>query len=122
MSKADKMKTNFNEDIMDFKKMAEDIGLDEDEFLDMVELYLETSYGDLNKLQAAANENDMEAVVERAHSLKGASGNMGFIEIYELAKGIEMNARDKNLKGGQEAIAAIREQLDSLADRIKSRV
>ena len=105
---------------MDFKKMAENIGLDEDEFLDLVELYLETSYGDLNKLQTAANEKDLEAVVERAHSLKGASGNMGFIEIYEVAKEIEMNARDKSLQGAQEAMTALRQQLDSLSDRIKS--
>ena len=107
---------------MDFKKMAEDIGLDEDEFLEMTELYLETSNSDLSKLQAAVKENQMEEIVERAHSLKGASGNMGFMDIYEVAKEIEQNARDQIIEGAEEAIATIKEQLDLLSDQVKAKL
>ena len=106
---------------MDFRKMAEDIGLDEDEFLEMTELYLETSYADLSQLLTSVKEQNIDEVVERAHSLKGASGNMGFVEIYEAAREIEMNARDKTIEGAEEAIAAIREQLDFLADQVRVR-
>ena len=102
--------------------MAEDIGLDEDEFLEMTELYLETSNSDLSKLQAAVKEKHMEEIVERAHSLKGASGNMGFMEIYEVAKEIELNARDQIIEGIDEAIATIKEQLDFLSDQVKARL
>ena len=107
---------------MDFRKMGEDIGLDEDEFLEMTELYLETSHSDLNKLLASVLESDIAEVVERAHSLKGASGNMGFVEIYEIAREIEMNARDKVLEGAEEAISTIREQLNFISEQIKSKL
>ena len=107
---------------MDFKKMGEGIGLDEDEFLELTELYLETSYSDLNKLLVSVKESDIAEVVERAHSLKGSSGNMGFVEIYEIAKEIEMNARDKVFEGAEEAISTIREQLDFISEQIKAKL
>ena len=107
---------------MDFKKMGEDIGLDEDEFLEITELYLETSHSDLNKLLASIKEGDIAEVVERAHSLKGASGNMGFVEVYEIAREIEMNARNNVLEGTEEAISTIREQLDFITEQIKTKL
>ena len=38
---------------MNLKDLAEDIGLEEDEFLEIVALYVETSFADFKKLQTA---------------------------------------------------------------------
>ena len=100
---------------MDFKELAEKIGLEEDEFMELVELFISTSTSDLSKLQSAVNKGNVQEVVEAAHSIKGASGNMGFLEVYEAVKGLEMNARENNLEGAEDGIRIIKERLDLIS-------
>ena len=104
---------------MVFKELAENLGLDEDEFLEMVELFLETGFSDLGKFRSAVDEDNAQAVFEVAHSIKGASGNMGFMEIFEVAKEVEMKAREDNLDGAADAINTIKEKLDLIAETIQ---
>jgi histidine phosphotransfer protein HptB len=100
---------------MDIKTLAEKIGFEEDEYLELLELFLETSVSDLNKIQTALDQQDPKKVSEAAHSIKGASGNMGLEAIYELSKRIEMDARDKVLDGTSERIAAINDEFEKLS-------
>ncbi|MBW1768236.1 MAG: Hpt domain-containing protein [Deltaproteobacteria bacterium] len=104
---------------MVFKELAENTGLDEDEFLEMVELFLEVGSSDLNKLQSAIDEENVQEVIEAAHSIKGASGNMGFMEIFEVAKGVEVKAREDSLDGAAEAVKSIKEKLDLIAETLR---
>jgi HPt (histidine-containing phosphotransfer) domain-containing protein len=62
---------------MDLKEFADNLGLEEDEFFQIMELFVETSASDLSKMTAAVDGGDMVRVVEAAHSIKGASGNLG---------------------------------------------
>ncbi len=100
---------------MDFATMAENIGLDEDEFLELVELFVETCASDLNKLESGLQQENVQEVVQAAHSIKGASGNLGFIEISEIANGVERNGRENSLDGVSEAVGNMREKVDQLA-------
>jgi HPt (histidine-containing phosphotransfer) domain-containing protein len=50
-----------------------------------------------------------------AHSLKGASANLGFTEIYEIAKRVEADARVQKLDGADEAIGEIAQKLTSIS-------
>lgn len=104
---------------MIFKELAKNTGLDEDEFLEMVELFLEVGSSDLNKLQTAIDEENVQEVIEAAHSITGASGNMGFMEIFELAKGVEVKAREDSLDGAAEAVKSIKEKLDLIAETLR---
>ena len=105
---------------MNFTALAENVGLEEDEFIEMAELFVETSVSDLQRLQSAVDQENMEEVLEAAHSIKGASGNMGFMEIYEVARGLEMNARENKLDGAVEAVGSIKEKLDLIRGTIGS--
>jgi len=100
---------------MDLKGFAEKIGLDEDEFAELLELFIETCISDLEKLKAGVAENDARKVSEAAHSIKGSSGNMGFEEIYELAKHIEMNARKKILDNAMESAELINTEIQKIS-------
>ena len=100
---------------MDFRKLAENIGLEENEFLELVELFVETSASDLGKLQSAIDEGDTQQTVEAAHSIKGASANLGFIEMSSAAKEIELKARQNSLGGAAERVRIIKEKLDLIA-------
>lgn len=103
---------------MNFKELAEVLGIEEDEYIELVELYVQTGFNDLNKLRAAIKLGDKEKTINAAHSLKGASGNLGLMEFYEAAKEIEMKARDNRLEGINESIEALNEKFGMLSDSI----
>ena len=102
--------------VMNFEELAENLGLEEDAFLELVELFLETSFSDLSKLLSAIDEENVKKVVEAAHSIKGAAENMGFMEMFKVAKGVEMKARDNGLEGVVESVEIIRNKLNVITD------
>ncbi|MBW2037578.1 MAG: Hpt domain-containing protein [Deltaproteobacteria bacterium] len=105
---------------MDFAKLAEKLGLEKDEFIELVELFLDVSASDLGKLQSAIDERDIQQAVEVAHSLKGASGNLGLDEISRMAKNVEANARQGSLDGATEAVRMMKEKRELIAEAIKN--
>jgi len=104
---------------MDFKGLADRLGLEEDEFIELAELFVETGSSDLVQLQSAVEKEDVQEVVKKSHSIKGASGNLGFIEIFGVAKDVEANARDNILDGAAGAVVAIKEKIEQLAQAIE---
>ena len=107
---------------MNFNELAENVGLREDEFLELVELFVETGMSDLNKLQCAILEGDADKAASAAHSIKGAAGNLGFQEIYEVAKRIEEKARENSLEGATEAVRRIRQKCDLIAEVLREKL
>ena len=101
---------------MNFVKLAEDLGLEEEEYLELIELFLESGTSDLNQLQAAIEEGDAEKAARAAHSLKGASGNLGLIELYEVAKTIEADARNNCMKEMAEPVQVLEKKLGVIAE------
>ena len=102
---------------MNFKELAVTLGLEEGEFLEIIELFLETTASDFNKLQSAIDEENVQKVVEIAHSIKGALGTLGFMEAYEAAKEIEEGARnDHHLEGITESAQVLKKKLDVIAE------
>ena len=97
---------------MDLTVLAENLGLERDEFLQIVELFIEKSTSDLSELETAIDKGDIQQVVQSSHSIKGASGNLGFTDIYEVAGGVERKARENSLDGAGEATGVIKEKLD----------
>ncbi|MGD9159011.1 MAG: Hpt domain-containing protein [Desulfobacteraceae bacterium] len=105
---------------MDFEIPAQKLGLEVDEYLELIELFIETGGNDLKGLEDAIANNDVLAVVERSHSLKGASGNLGITEIYEKAKDIEDRARYNSLDGIEETIKEIKLHLNDIIFSVES--
>lgn len=106
---------------MNFSELAENLSLEEDEFLELVELFVKTSASDLERLQSAIVRGRTQQVVEAAHSVKGAAGNLGFTGIYDLSKAIEENARQNSLEGASEALKAIRDKYDQIAEALRTK-
>ncbi len=96
---------------MKFSALAENLGLTEDEFLELVDLFLDTSASDLRRLQSAIDEGDIQKVFEVTHSMKEACGNMGFMKAHEVAKRIEEEAREMSAEQIGEAVQAFKEEL-----------
>jgi HPt (histidine-containing phosphotransfer) domain-containing protein len=106
---------------MNFCEMAENIGLDEQDFREMVELFISVGMTDLMKLRDACSTRDCQGVVMSSHSIKGASANLGFTEIYEIAKRIEADARAQKLDGVDEGIVQIERKIESLSASLEGR-
>ena len=100
---------------MNFKELAEDLGLEEKEYLELIELFIDTGMSDLDKLQSAIEKGNAEQAANAAHSLKGAASNLGFMEISETAKEIEDKARNELLEGITEAAQILKKKLGEIA-------
>ena len=105
--------------VMDFRKMAEGLGLGYHEFLDLLGLFVSTGRHDLEKLREALETEHFPGVAAAAHSITGASSNLGFTEIAAVAKGVELNARDETLGSAGAAISFIDDRLREIADNLK---
>jgi HPt (histidine-containing phosphotransfer) domain-containing protein len=101
---------------MKLKELAENLEMEVDEFLEIMELFLETSAFDLNQLEAGIEEGDGQRVIIAAHSIKGAAVNLGLLEIYEAARKTEMEARENNLNGATVAAREIKEKIDQITE------
>ena len=104
--------------MMDFNIMAQNLGLEESEFLELVELFIDTSSSDIQKIESALESDDTDSTSQAAHSLKGASASLGLREISETAHKVERNARKGSLDGVPESIRKIREKIEELKRRI----
>ena len=99
---------------MNLKELGEKIGLEEDEYRELAELFLETGMADFEQMKTALDAADASEVSRRAHTLSGASGNLGIMAMYEVAKRIEMAAIDNRL----EDAAADAKELKGLFDEV----
>lgn len=103
---------------MDLKALGESLGLDEDEFKEIVEIFIITADSDIKKLIDANKSKDCEAVSEAAHSLKGSAGNLGFKNLSELSASLENNARDNNIDGLESTLPLLTEKLNEIKNCI----
>ena len=104
---------------MNIGVLAKNLGLEEDEFLELVELFVETGISDLDKLQSAIVEGNADKAANAAHSLRGAAINLGLVELSEIAGKIEEDARNDRLETIAEAAQAIQGKLDIIVDSLR---
>ena len=96
---------------LNIKEQAENLGLEEEEFKEMIDLFVETCGFDLERLTFAIRDGSMKEVIEASHSIKGASGNLGFTDMYDLARELEAKARDDVIEGAMEAAGEMQKKL-----------
>ena len=103
---------------MNIQELAENLGLEKEEYLELLDLFIDTADSDINELQSAIGEGNGEKAVGAAHSLKGAAGNLGLMEIHEEAKKMEADARDNHLEAVAGAVPTLRNKLDAISGLI----
>ena len=101
---------------MNIKELAENLGLEEDEYLELIELFIDTGMIDIERLRSAIEEGNAEEAAQASHSLKGASGSLGLMEIYNVALKSEEEARNNSLDVLAESVQILKGQLNSLAE------
>ena len=105
---------------MDCKELAQRLGLEEEEYLELLELFVETTGSNLAKLHGGLDACDSRQVLEAAHTIKGSSANLGLTGIAEVAREVEEKARQNSLSGAVEAAQSIKGQCEQIAHELKS--
>jgi len=103
---------------MEVKNLAENLGLDTEEFNEIFEIYMESTASDLEELKDALQAGDAEKAHQKAHSIKGASGNLGLNELFELAKEIDDSARANSLDGLETLVQVFCEKYEGLVEEL----
>jgi HPt (histidine-containing phosphotransfer) domain-containing protein len=103
---------------MKLEELAENLEMEEDEFVEMTDLFVKTSRSDLVMLQAALEQREALHVAKYAHSIKGAAVNLGFMEIFDMAKKMEMEACDGRLNDLAKWVKKIRAEIDRIAEAL----
>ena len=96
---------------MDLKALGEGLGLDEDEFIEIVEIFIESACEDVERLKEALLSKNPENASAAAHSLKGSAANLGFMDIAGLAAQLENEAGKKKITGIEEALPQLNDML-----------
>ena len=99
---------------MNFQELAENLGLEIDEYKELIELFIDTGEADFQKIQEAMAGRDADQVMRSAHTIKGAAGNLGLMEVSETAKIIEDNARNNQLDDIAPAVQTLETQFKAI--------
>lgn len=101
---------------LNLKRLADNVGLDEDEYLSLLLLFIETSKMYLSDIKSAILNGDSTKVYETTHTIRGAADNLGIYDMAEIAKKIEVGARQNILEGAEEATEYLLKKLVFLAE------
>jgi HPt (histidine-containing phosphotransfer) domain-containing protein len=101
---------------INLKQMAENVGLEEDEYLSLLTLFIETTIYYLSELKSAIHNGDSKKVYETIHTIRGAAENLGIPDISEIAKTIEMKARQNILEGAEEATECLVKEIEYITE------
>ena len=104
---------------MNFKELGENLGLEEDEYRELIELFVESGSADYHKLQDAVSANDTDQMMRSAHTIKGAAGNLGLMEVHEIAKKVEAAAGEGRAADLTEAVQTLGSQFDAIEKCIR---
>ena len=77
---------------------------DPDFLIELLEDYMDNSEENLKAIRYAIQAKDTVTVVRTAHTLKGASSNIGAVNMTELSKQLEELGREETLHGAVELI------------------
>lgn len=104
---------------MNLGELAENLGLEEGEYMELIELFIKTGMSDLDQFQSAIEEGNAEKAADAAHSIKGAAINLDLIEISGTAREIEEKARNDRLEGCAEAAQALKKNLIVITELVR---
>jgi len=90
--------------------------------IELLQLFVEDSLGQVSALEAAIATQNATQVERVAHHLKGASANVGAKPISQLASEIEEQARRSHFQGMQTLVQALQSSLSQIQIYVVSQV
>lgn len=107
---------------MDFKEIGESLGLEEDEYIEMLDIFLESGEADLNRLGEALTKNDLQKAHEASHSFKGSAGSMGLDRLFELSREIDDKCRKGDVEGVSDMFNRLHREFNEVSEKVRARL
>jgi CheY-like chemotaxis protein/HPt (histidine-containing phosphotransfer) domain-containing protein len=83
---------------------------------EILQMFIEDTAENLEKLAGFIDEGDGESAVRTAHALKGSAGNIGAGRFSEICFRIETSAREGRLEEALSSVEKAREEFDALRE------
>lgn len=100
---------------MDYKHLADQLDMSEEEFSELAALFVTITRADLKKIRQGVSNDNPSRAAAAAHSIKGAAGNLGFTHMADLAKKMEALANAGNLDNFDVYIMDLETRVEALA-------
>ncbi|MBI5582881.1 MAG: PAS domain S-box protein [Deltaproteobacteria bacterium] len=97
------------------RALAERVGLDEEDYVELLDLFFQQADLELKALMEAWVNGDSLLVSRTAHALKGASGNLRLQGVHEEAARLESLGKKNNLEGVGPLLQSLKEKIDEAA-------
>lgn len=82
----------------EFQKVAQELGLDQEEYQELLQEFLEEKKKDMEALEIALAQKDGDQVFQLAHKIKGSAGNLRLTAMGGFAAKIENAAKEGDLR------------------------
>ena len=99
---------------MNFQELADNLGLEVDEYRELIELFIDTGAADFQKIQEALAGCNSDQIMRSAHTIKGAAGNLGLMDVSATAKAIEDSASQNQLDHLTQAVQVLKVQFETI--------
>ena len=99
---------------MNIQDIADRLELEVEDIKELLGLLFMMSKGEVEKIFSALGKKDFPTVALSAHSLKGAVGNLGLMDLWERAQAMEMAARQADGDQTEKLARRLREELGAL--------
>lgn len=97
-------------------------GLMEEDFPELVQVFIDDSEPRILALKQAISLKDVESLREISHSFKGASGNLSALPLSDLCFKIEELSRDRQLAGIEILVAQLEQEYLAVKSILQSMV
>lgn len=104
---------------MNISNLAHNLGIETQDYKSLVELFLQTTSDDLQKLDSAIAERDTSRVSQIAHHIKGAAANLELQKIAAAVRKAEQCAKKSDLSEASRAVRNIGAELEALSRALR---
>ena len=111
-----------NWDVLNTALALENMGGDMDLFREVLVIYREDAPRKIRELDRAMKECDGERIRMAAHSLRGASANIGAVTVQQISSEIETACRDKHIDAVEELVDRLHKALSMLDSEISEKI
>ncbi|MDN5621282.1 MAG: Hpt domain-containing protein [Psychrobacter sp.] len=111
-----------DEEIINHEQFEDMRDLLEEDFVDLIQLYLHDSQKRIEALRAAQKEGDNANGFETVHALKGASANLGTTQLVRLSSQLQEYCRERRISEQADLIEEIAVALQRAEQEIHQRL
>jgi len=101
---------------IDLPSALERIGGDESLLYELINIYIEDFLEKNDLLRKAIDHEDFTTIKEVGHSLKGSSGNLSLIHLYETSYQIEVAGKEGDIERARYHFQLLNQQFMKLRD------